>query len=326
MTEKENALLAIHHIKPKWVPNFYDAYYPFASSLINNQGERGRGGLDMFGVNWLVTPDTGYEAIPSPFDHILDDITKWKDIIKFPDLDNMDWAAAAKKDLEGYDRDSKLLCLYSMEGNFNRLESFLGVEDAMVAMYLEPEAVMELLNAYTEFKIRQIEKYAKYYKPDIYVNGDDVASSDGLFFSPDLYREMFKPFETRLAQAAIAHGMIVEHHVCGKVDEIIPDIIETGASIWQTAQKMNDLSEIKRKYGDKLCIHGGWDSTGRCSMDDASEEEIRAEVRRCIDTYAEDGNYMLFPIIIGDPVNSNLQQRRSWCADECKKYGKKFYK
>jgi uroporphyrinogen-III decarboxylase len=210
--------------------------------------------------------------------------------------------------------------MFSLTGSFNRLEAFMGTCEAMIAMYEEPDEVNALFTAYTDFRLKIIDKYAEYYKPDIYVNGDDVATSTGLFFAPEVYRKLIWPHEKRLAQAAIAKGMIVEHHVCGKVDEIIPDIIATGASVWQTAQHMNDLGGISEKYGDQLCIHGGWDSYGACSMADASEEDIRAEVRRCIDTYGEWGNYMLFPIIFGDPADPRTALRRSWCSDECRKY------
>ena len=119
--------------------------------------------------------------------------------------------------------------------------------------------------------------------------------------------------------------MIVEHHVCGLVEEIIPDIIETGATIWQTAQSMNNLVMIKEQYGNQLLIHGGWDSYGPQNFDNCTEEDVRREVRRCIDTYAKDGNYMLFPIIIGDPADPRLNRRRSWTSDECKKYSLEFY-
>ena len=322
-TERENALIAINHGIPDWTPNFYDAYSPMGSSLLNDQGERGKGGRDMFGSLWLVTADTGFETIHSPNEHILDDITQWRDVIKFPDLETMDWAGGSRQDLSHVDRDNKLVCMFTLTGSFNLLEAVMGTCEAMIAMYEEPDEVNALFTAYTDFKIKVIDKYAEYYKPDIYVNGDDVATSTGLFFAPEVYRKLIWPHEKRLAQAALAKGMIVEHHVCGKVDDIIPDIIATGASIWQTAQHMNDLVGIQEKYGDKLCIHGGWDSYGPCSLTTAGEEDIRSEVRRCIDTYGGKGNFMLFPIIVGDPANPAVAQRRDWCRDECRRYRSK---
>ncbi|NLM15069.1 MAG: hypothetical protein GX218_04340 [Clostridiaceae bacterium] len=320
ITERENALLAINHQKPCWTPCFYDAYAPFGTSLLKDQGEPGKGGRDLFGSNWLVTRDTGFQTIHDPNEHILDDIESWRDVIKFPDLEAMDWAGAAIRDTAHVDRTQKLACCFSLTGSFNRLEALMGTCEALLAMYDNPDEVNHFFQAYTDFRVKIVDKYVTYYKPDIIVYGDDVASSDGLFFPPELYRKLVWPHEKRLHQAAVSKGVIAEHHVCGKVDEIIPDILATGATIWQTAQHLNDLVGIQKKYGDKLCIHGGWDSYGPAAQIAASEEDIRAEVRRCIDTYAEHGNYMLFPIIFGDPDDPRTELKKKWCSDECRKY------
>ena len=320
MTERENFFLAYNHKQPEWTPNFFSAYSPMGSSLLNNQGVPGKGGRDMFGVNWLVTADTGYQAIPDPHEHILEDIADWRDVVHFPDLDAMDWEAAAERDLAHVDRENKVVACFGMEGNFNRLQSLMGICEAMIAMVEDPEEVYAFFKAHTEFKMKTIEKFAKYYKPDIYVNGDDICSSDGLFISRPMYNELIKPFEIMLGQKAVSEGMIVEHHVCGKAEDIVPYIIETGATIWQMAQSMNDVVKVKEQYGDQLLIHGGWDSFGPHNYDDCTEEMVRAEVRRCIDTYGKDGNYALFAVVMGDLEDERIRRRRAWVDEECHSY------
>lgn len=57
MTERENFLIAYHHGKPAWMPNFYDAYAPVGASVLNNQGDYMKGGKDMFGAKWICTKD-----------------------------------------------------------------------------------------------------------------------------------------------------------------------------------------------------------------------------------------------------------------------------
>ena len=319
MTERENFLIAYHHGKPAWTPCFFDAYFPMGSRLLNNQGEFMKGGRDMFGVNWLVTADTGYQAIADPNEHLFDDVTRWQEFVRFPDPDAMDWERAAAADLVNADQNEKMIAFFGIEGNYLRLQSMMGVCEAMIAMMDEPEAVYDFFNAYTDFKIKTIQKVARYYRPDIYVDGDDVCSSTGLFFSPELYKQLIKPFEMRVGKAVLDCGMILEHHLCGKCEMLIPDIVERGATIWQTAQSMNDLAGIKRRYGDTLLIHGGWDSYGPHNAENAAEEQVRAEVRRCINDYGRDGNFALFPIILGDPAGGSVERRRNWVRDECHK-------
>ncbi len=320
MTERENFFLAYNHKQPEWTPNFLTTYYIVKTPGLNNQGVPGKGGRDMFGANWLVTQDTGYEATPDPFDHVLEDIADWRDVIQFPNLDDIDWEVLASRDLANYNPKEKVLCLVGMEGNFNRLQSLMGTCEAMIAMVEDPEEVAAFFQAYTEFKMKTIEKFAQYYKPDIYVNPDDICSSDGPLFSRAMYEKLIKPFEIMEAQKAISLGMIVEHHVCGKAESFIPDIIETGATIWQTAQSMNDLVKIKELYGDKLLINGGWNSFGPHNDMDCTEEQVRAEVRRCIDTYGKDGNYSMFAVIMGDPADIRIQNRMRWVDEELRSY------
>ena len=320
MTERENFLIAYNHGKPEWTPCFFDVYQPMGSSLLNNNGEFMKGGLDMFGVNWLVTPDTGYQAIADPREHLFDDITRWQEFVHFPDLDAMDWESGAAMDLKDINREEKMVTLFGIEGNYLRLQSMMGICETMIAMVEEPEAVYSFFNAYTDFKIHSIKKIAQYYKPDIYVDGDDVCYTTGLFFSKELYKQLIKPFEMRVGKAVLDCGMILEHHLCGKCEDLIPDIIDRGATIWQPAQSMNDLVGIQRQYGDRLLIHGGWDSYGPHNRDDATEKQVRAEVRRCINEYGSQGNFALFPVMLGDPADGRLQKKREWVSDECHNY------
>lgn len=40
-------------------------------------------------------------------------------------------------------------------------------------------------------------------------------------------------------------------------------------------------------------VHGGWDSFGSHNLDSCTEDEVRKEVRRCIDIYNNQGNLLL---------------------------------
>ena len=169
--------------------------------------------------------------------------------------------------------------------------------------------------------MKVLDKYVQYYKPDIYVSADDVCSSDGLFMSKAMYDEMLLPYEVMLIKKAVSLGLIVEHHVCGKAEAIMPELIDAGVTIWQMAQPgMNDVKGFMEKYDDRVLIHGGWDSFGPHNYDDCTEEEVRAAVRKCIDEFHNNGHYTLFPVCMGDMADPRIQARRFWIDDECHKY------
>jgi phosphoribosylaminoimidazole carboxylase (NCAIR synthetase) len=58
------------------------------------------GRIDIWGVEFTPTDSTGGMALPVPGNFILKDITKWRDVVKAPDVSNVDWEMVAKKAVE----------------------------------------------------------------------------------------------------------------------------------------------------------------------------------------------------------------------------------
>ena len=110
LTEKENYLMALAGEVPEWVPRNLVAspgHAPASTAVtpgfLNARRNKGAG-FDIWGVEYVTTKETGYQALPKPGQFILDDITKWRDVIKAPDISDIDWEAMAKKDMEKIDR------------------------------------------------------------------------------------------------------------------------------------------------------------------------------------------------------------------------------
>ncbi len=335
MTEKENMLRLLNHKEAAWLPNNFVANKVFVSSAINKDGSFDPSGqrIDCLGVKWIVddvAPLGG--AIPDPHIHILEDIADWEKVIQFPDPDKMDWAAAAQKDLEGFDRNAQLLMSSLEEGNFNRLQAVMGTCEALIAMLEDPDSVNDFFDAHTEWKIKLMKKAKEYYDLDIYMIGDDVCSSDGLFFSKDMYDELILPHQKKLAKACLENDMILAHHVCGNCEQILPDIIGYGTTLIETMQPyQNDIVKCKQLYGDKVLFNGGWDSYGPHNEPTATEEQVRAEVRRIVDEYFYDGSFVMyggcmFPSSV--PFETFIEHN-SWVDDELRNYSmaalKKIY-
>lgn len=169
MTERENFFEVYHHGKPEWTPNLFYTYYGCLPSCLNNKGVPGVGGTDMFGAEWVCTEDTGFQATPDPRKKLIDidDFCDWREYIRFPDVDSLDWAAAAARDLAGFNRDELVLEMNTMEGNFNRLQSLVGVAEAFILLLEEPDACMEFFEEYTKFSNAVNDRIITYYKPDL---------------------------------------------------------------------------------------------------------------------------------------------------------------
>ena len=81
-------------------------------------------------------------------------------------------------------------------------------------------------------------------------------------------------------------------HSCGNVTAIIPDLIEVGIDALNPIEITAgmDLRQVKELYGDQLVIVGNANAN---IVQMGSVDEVRAEVRRCLDDAAAGGGYML---------------------------------
>jgi uroporphyrinogen-III decarboxylase len=239
--------------------------------------------------------------MPVPREFILKDVTQWKKTISLPDVEGFDWQKFAEQEyaLFNINRDTQVLHFLSTTGVWERIAALMGFEEAMIAMLEEPEACNELFTAITDYKIKVAEKAAKYYKADVFVYFDDIATERNLFMSPETYRTLIKPHHKRLSNAIKNFGMIPVQHTCGHAELCVEDYIETGADAWHMVQPSNDIAGILDKYGDKFSIEGGFDTTGKPGYPGASIEEVIAEVERCFRDYGDKKGFIFSGFLLG---------------------------
>jgi uroporphyrinogen-III decarboxylase len=264
-------------------------------------GNESTGFLDGFGVRWEASDSAAGARLPAPGEFILKDVTRWKKDIAIPNVEQHDWQKLAEQDyaLLNINPDKQMLYFMGPTGVWERLAALMGFEEAMIALIEEPEACNDLFTAITDYKIRLAEKAAKFFKADAFVNCDDIATERNLFMSPDTYRTLIKPHHKRLNDAVKNFGMIPVQHTCGYAETCVEDYIETGAAVWQSVQPRNDIAGLLDKYGDKLSLEGGFDSTGKPGRPDASIEEVIAEVERCFRDYGGKKGYIFWPVLLG---------------------------
>jgi hypothetical protein len=114
-------------------------------------------------------------------------------------------------------------------------------------------------------------------------------------------------------------------HDCGRCEDFIDDWLDFGVSLWNPAQISNDLSAVKKKYGNKLVICGGWDIVGPLTAPDVDEETVRASVRQSMDTYAPGGGYAFCGGYLGALGDEKTSRKNKWLSEEIESYGKTFY-
>ncbi|MBO4940410.1 MAG: uroporphyrinogen decarboxylase [Clostridia bacterium] len=176
---------------------------------------------------------------------------------------------------------------------FERLWSYVGMEDALVYMLTEQEFVHQLLDKILDFNLKVIDIFNEYPFDGIYF-GDDWGQQKGTIMGPKLWREFIKPRMAKMYERAKKNGKFILQHSCGDIQELFPDLIEIGLDCYQTVQpEIYDLKSIKAKYGDKLCFWGGIST--QAALPQKSPDEIRLIVRETLAIMRKGGGYILAP-------------------------------
>lgn len=336
MTEKENFLKTARGEMPEWVPRYLtppeagSQYKPAVSAVFPSFLSAGRNpdgsGKDIFGVEYTPTESTGGMALPTPGNFMLEDVRKWRDVIKTPDISDVDFEKMAAADTKRVDRENTALEMGTHFGYFQHLMAFMGFSEGLMAMYEEPDEVFDLFNYLADFYDEVLKKSIEYYKPDLVLLNDDTATAKNPFFSLEMYRKLVKPFQMRQGKIVMDAGLPIDMHNCGRCEDFIEDWFDFGVTMWNPAQVMNDLAGIKKKYGRKLALVGCWDSSGPPGWAGAPEELVRSSVRECLDAYAPDGGFCFWGSVYGvTDDDAEAKQRAAWMTDEYNKLGRTFY-
>ena len=125
---------------------------------------------------------------------------------------------------------------------------------------------------------------------DGFVIWGDVAYKNSMFFSPDYWRENFKPWVKAITDYAHSKGLMVIYHGCGDVSKILEDYIEIGIDAMNPleAKAGLDAVELRKKYGQCLGICG---NSNMQVWETGDEGMIRKEVLRKLNA-AKGGKYI----------------------------------
>ena len=295
MTRREYLLQVYQHKDINYVPCFFTDFDFSKPAEINERPEKG--GLDWFGVEWEFVPAVMAPMV-KPGTQRLKNICSWKEELVFPDLNSIDWEAAAASETAGWDRENKISMMMLINGIFERTHALMGFEDALCAIYEEPDAYKELIHAITDYKLEVIKIIGTYYKPDVLSFHDDFGANDRMLMSVDLWEEFFREPLKRVIDETHRQGMIYEHHSCGYIAPIFDQLVELGIDAIDPLQITNPIRAMKDKYQNRVTFVGGYDTQNVYDRPGVTEDEIRKETRRVIEELAPGGSFVAFPLTV----------------------------
>ena len=216
-------------------------------------------------------------------------ITTWEKFESFPWPDP---EKARTRDLEWYSRNlPEDMCIMGVAG-VAHLPELMGYETLCYALHDRRDLVAAIsgrIRTISDVAVRQLLEFDRV---QMVLEMDDVGFKSGTLISPDDLREFVLPTHKAVAEASHVAGRPYLFHSCGKIEEIMPDLIEDVGIDAKHAfeDTIEYVVDAKAAYGDRIALLGGIDMDFLCRAD---ETRIRRRVRDTLDKCMPGGGFCL---------------------------------
>ncbi len=200
-------------------------------------------------------------------------------------------------------------------GNLFEWLTFLRrIDNALIDLVEDRRGVEALLDKLVELHLVNLDKVFAAVGDTVQLiqMGDDLGTEQGPFFSPQLYREVFKPRHQVLFDHIHKHSKLkVFLHSCGSLYAILPDLIEAGVDVLNPAQiSAADMgaAKLKKEFGDALTFWGGGCDT-QTILPRGTPQQVYDHVRETVDTWAPGGGYVFCQVhnVLADVPPENVE-------------------
>ncbi len=172
---------------------------------------------------------------------------------------------------------------------FEKAWRIRGMENLMMDFLIRP-AVAERVLDEVVLRTATIARLYAGAGADIISLGDDVGAERAMMISPKIWRQWLKPRMARVIAGIKGANpdALVFYHSDGKIEPIIPDLIEIGVDILNPIQpETMDAAWLKREYGQRLSFWGGIGV--QTTMPFGTPVEVREAVRSLIEVAGPTG-------------------------------------
>ena len=170
-----------------------------------------------------------------------------------------------------------------------------GYERLMMDMSLDPDLANVILEIPYRYHLTAAKKLVELGVDMIWI-GDDVGTQNRMLISPKMWRQFLKSRMTNFIAEikSLNPRLKVAYHTDGKIDPILPDLIEIGLDVLNPIQPASmDPAELKRKYGDQLCFWGSIDEQHTLPFGTAND--VHSEVQTRLETLGRNGGLIIGP-------------------------------
>jgi uroporphyrinogen decarboxylase len=172
------------------------------------------------------------------------------------------------------------------------------MDNTLMDLVAEPDKAEALLDKLVETHLAGLDRLLPVLgeNVDLIQLGDDLGMESGPFFSPALFRRLFKPRYKLIVDRVrkLRPNIRVFLHSCGSIYELMGDLIEIGIQVINPVQISAHNMEperLKKEFGKDITFWGGGCDTQKI-LPRGTPQEVRDHVRRNIDILAPGGGFV----------------------------------
>jgi uroporphyrinogen decarboxylase len=169
-------------------------------------------------------------------------------------------------------------------------EFFLDLVDNKDFAHALMSKITEIRKQNAKYFLNEVGEYL-----DVFQLADDLAMQNGPYMSPELYREMIKPYQVELFRfVKELTPAKIYYHSCGSITSLLDDLFDVGVDILNPVQVSADgmeTDQLKQRFGNKLSFWGAMDTTE--ILPNGTVDDVRNEVRKIIRDLAPGGGFVL---------------------------------
>ncbi len=149
------------------------------------------------------------------------------------------------------------MCMLSFPGPAHIAGNIRGFTSYLADHRRNPERLKELLAHLTDFNVRTAQSWVRYgARPHVFIVCDDLGTQTGPFLNPRLFEEFYEPVYRTIIDAAHRLGCEMHLHSCGKIDPLMPMLIDWGLDGFEFDSPRTIGYEDLRRFRGEVMMWG----------------------------------------------------------------------
>jgi len=191
---------------------------------------------------------------------------------------------------QGLIRDAGLISWVTLPWCFHSVATSMGLRNFVVRLHRDFDFVDRAFEWVEERNRAAIDSVIREVRPDVVLFDGDCSYKTGLMVNPAIFRRLV--FER--TRETVGHlrrlGIPYVFHTDGKLDDVIPLLIELGFSMVHGCERLaNDLGDLVARFGDDIVLCGNMDID---FLSRATPQDIRADTMRMLRIGSAKGRYV----------------------------------